>query len=137
MKLVINRCYGGFGLSNKAMRAILKRKGITSFERESSFGSVDFYKIPPEKYDKLSEEAKIKRSEGATNAYAEVNDTYISAYDWPRNDPDLVAVVEELGDDASDRFAQLAVVEIPDDVDYYIDEYDGIETVHENHRSWT
>jgi len=28
------------------------------------------------------------------------------------------------------------VVDIPDDIEYEIDDYDGIESVHEAHRSW-
>lgn len=45
-----------------------------------------------------------------------------------RTDADLVAVVEELGDEASDRYAGLRVYEIPDDCKYEISDYDGIET---------
>jgi hypothetical protein len=56
--------------------------------------------------------------------------------DVPRDDPELVKVVEELGDAANGRFAQLEVVEIPADVDWFIDEYDGSESIHEKHRSW-
>jgi hypothetical protein len=54
-----------------------------------------------------------------------------------RNDPDLVAAVEELGADASSRYAELKVVDVPDEVDWYISEYDGLEEVHERHRSWS
>jgi len=48
----------------------------------------------------------------------------------------LVRVVEELGDKASGRCADLKVVEIPDDVEWEIDEYDGSEHVAEKHRTW-
>jgi len=51
-----------------------------------------------------------------------------------RNDPRLVDVVEKLGRDAGTKYSSLLVVEIPDDMPYYIDEYDGFETIHENHR---
>jgi hypothetical protein len=44
--------------------------------------------------------------------------------------------VEDLGDKASNWAAKLEVVEIPDGVEWEIDEYDGIETVDEKHRSW-
>lgn len=50
--------------------------------------------------------------------------------------PELVQVVEELGDDASAGFANLEIVEVPDDVDWYIDDYDGMETICEQHREW-
>ena len=60
-------------------------------------------------------------------------------YSNKRDDPKLVAAVEKLGSKrASGRFAHLVVVEIPDDVgdNWFIDEYDGSESIHENHRSW-
>ena len=63
-----------------------------------------------------------------------------SAYEYSddnnRNDPRLVECVETLGDKANGDSARLHVVEIPDDVDWYIDEYDGIESIHERHRIW-
>jgi hypothetical protein len=57
-----------------------------------------------------------------------------SGYD--RNDPALVQAVEELGPAANGAHAKLAVVEIPDDVSWEIDEYDGAEHVAETHRTW-
>ena len=59
-----------------------------------------------------------------------------SYYDIERNNQHLVRVVEELGDSASGRFAELKVVDIPDDVEWQIDEYDGLEWVAEKHRTW-
>lgn len=56
--------------------------------------------------------------------------------DSNRSAPELVQVVEELGKKANDCFSDLVVVEIPDGVDWVIDDYDGIETIHEVHRSW-
>jgi hypothetical protein len=53
-----------------------------------------------------------------------------------RTDPALIAVVEELGYEASGGFADLKVVEIPDDVTWQIEEYDGSEWVAEVHRTW-
>ena len=47
-----------------------------------------------------------------------------SYYDIERNNQYLVRVVEELGDSASGRFAELKVVDIPDDVEWQIDFYD-------------
>jgi len=57
-------------------------------------------------------------------------------YDISRDDPALVQTVEELGDAADDNYAQLRIADVPDDVEWYIDEYDGIETVREQHRTW-
>jgi len=53
-----------------------------------------------------------------------------------RNDPILVQVVEEMGDKAWGRYAKLAIVEIPDDVQWIIEENDGMEWVAEKHRTW-
>lgn len=53
-----------------------------------------------------------------------------------RDDPDLVAVMEEMGDRANGRFAKLKVVQIPHEVDWIIQEYDGVEWVAERHRTW-
>lgn len=62
-------------------------------------------------------------------------------YDWSGDDdsraaPELVQVVEELGDKANGSFAKLVVVEVPEDVNWYISDYDGMETIEEVHRSW-
>ena len=56
--------------------------------------------------------------------------------DVPRDDPALVATVESLGKASWGNYANLAVVEIPDDVLWHIAEYDGLEHVAENHRTW-
>ena len=53
-----------------------------------------------------------------------------------RSDVDLVAVVQELGSAANGDHAKLVIVEIPDDVKWHISEYDGMEWVAENHRTW-
>ena len=47
-----------------------------------------------------------------------------------RTDPDLVKLVEAWGD------SELRVVEVPDDVEWHIAEYDGYEWIAENHRTW-
>jgi hypothetical protein len=53
-----------------------------------------------------------------------------------RAHPDLIEIVEKLGAKANDMCANLKVVEIPDDVDWVITDYDGIETIEEAHRTW-
>lgn len=56
--------------------------------------------------------------------------------DIERDDPRLVQVVEEMGDAANSRYSNLKVIEIPDDVKWHVHEYDGFESLHEDHRSW-
>jgi len=59
-------------------------------------------------------------------------------HDWdiPRDDKNLIEVIEALGEKASKLYAELEIIDIPDDVDWEIDEYDGYETIHEKHCSW-
>ena len=45
-------------------------------------------------------------------------------------------IVERLGNTASGNYANLVVVEIPDGVEWQIEEYDGNEWVAEVHRTW-
>ena len=54
----------------------------------------------------------------------------------PRDDEHLIAVVELMGTEANTRFSKLKIVEIPDDVNWCIEEYDGSEWVAERHRTW-
>ena len=54
-----------------------------------------------------------------------------------RNDPILVEIVEQLGEAADGDFAELKVIEIPDDVQWQIEEYDGNEWIAEKHRTWS
>ena len=56
--------------------------------------------------------------------------------DIPRDDKDLVAIVEQSSDVASGDCAGLAVVEIPDGVSWHVEDYDGQEHIAENHRTW-
>ena len=114
MKVVINDDFGGFGLSDEAMREYGKRAGLNLVEDEpDKFGFVHFY----------------------LNSVDDKN--YFSDRDIDRNDPSLVAVVETMGEASFGKYANLKIVEIPDDVNWYIEEYDGAEHVAERHRTWS
>jgi len=63
--------------------------------------------------------------------------TELWEFDLDRNDPMLVAVVEKLGTAADTSVSELRVVEIPNDVEWQIEEYDGVEWVAEKHRTWS
>ena len=114
MKVVINNCYGGFGLSNAAVLRYAELAGI-SLRVEP----------PTEDNPLLMYYYKDRPSEKAV----------FWERDIPRNDPHLVQVVEELGKEASGSFARLVIVEIPD-ISFCIQEYDGQEHVAECHRRW-
>ena len=91
MKIVINRCFGGFSLSKIAYKYLgLKWDG---------------YGFAYDDYDK-------------------------------RANPRLVECVERLGSAANGMCANLKVVEIPDGIEYEIQNYDGMESIHEKHREW-
>lgn len=118
MKVVINRCYGGFGLSDKAVERYAELKGMKLVkQKEKSYGDSAYW------LDGIEDD-----------------EHYFSAYDLydkeHRADPVLIQVVEELGDEANGWCAELNIVDIPDDVKWHIAEYDGIEWIAEDHRTW-
>jgi hypothetical protein len=80
-------------------------------------------------------------SDAGIARYLELADLVITGdfydRDIPRDDAVLILVVEELGDAANGVCADLKIVEIPDDVEWQIDEYDGNEWVAEKHRTWS
>lgn len=76
-------------------------------------------------------------SDLAEKRYAELSGTTLYYWQIPRDCPYLVQVAEELGKEANGRYAELRVVEIPSDVSWHICEYDGLEHVAENHRTWS
>lgn len=138
MKVVINKCFGGFGLSDAGTRAYWERKGKQVFAVGASQLFTLYFDAPLPPEFALTEGGSFMRRD---HPEYENYDKWYSAHslydkDIARNDPDLVAIVEELGQKASGRFADLAVVEIPDDVDWEISEYDGNEHVAEKHRTW-
>jgi len=122
MKVVINTCFGGFGISDEAFEKFLERKGIA--------------------FDKVEVEGEEKSwLNGPTyfNAgHAGEDDHYLAQYELleNRSDPDLIAVIEEMGEKAHGWASELKIVEVPDDVKWHIHEYDGLEHVAEDHRTW-
>jgi hypothetical protein len=77
-------------------------------------------------------------SELASNHYRALAGIPLSEYRWEiaRDDPHLVQTVQELGEAANGKYAELKVVEVPDGVEWLIAEYDGWEHVAEAHRTW-
>jgi len=65
-----------------------------------------------------------------------LGDNYNCEREIQRDDPKLVRVVEALGKQANGLYSELKVIQIPDDVDWEIKEYDGNEYVAEKHRTW-
>jgi hypothetical protein len=133
MKVVINKSYGGFGLSHDAVMLYAKNKGITLYCDDSE-SWLTYYLCPVEEYKKIEREEQLKPV--GPNRYEKTNAMSFSYRDIPRNDPVLVEVVEQLGVNANGKYASLKVVNIPDSVAYEISEYDGMEHIAEVHRTW-
>jgi hypothetical protein len=64
------------------------------------------------------------------------DENYFSDRDIERDDPVLVQVVQEMGAKSNGTYSQLSVVEIPDGIQWTIEEYDGSEWVAEVHQTW-
>jgi len=60
----------------------------------------------------------------------------INYWEIARDNPVLVQIVEQLGENANTCYSTLKIVEIPDDVEWQISEYDGVEWIAEKHRVW-
>jgi hypothetical protein len=80
----------------------------------------------------LSDAAVIKYMD-----MAGITDTDFYDRDIPRNDPYLVKIVKEMGSLANGSCANLKIVEIPGDVEWVVQEYDGAEWIAEKHRTWS
>ena len=76
MKVVINRRYGGFNISDTAFERYLDLKGITWYKGESEYGFSDYYNVPVEEYEALYELCKAKPV--GPGRFEEVNGLYIS-----------------------------------------------------------
>lgn len=106
--------YGGWGLSREALHR------LRALGSEHALAETDEGECWPNS-DKVREASSLT--------------SYLS--DIPRDDPLLLQVFEEMGQNAAGRFCHIAVVVVPDDVAWHIEEYDGNEHVAEDHRTWS
>lgn len=143
MKVVINGCHGGYGLSEACVREWARRKGIGMWVEPSKTHPdilpPTYWIVPPERRppDLSSRWNGLSDDERRANSDAWRTATIDQRRSIERNDATLVAVVEELGAAVcSGSSAKLAIVDIPDDVEWQIGEYDGVERVEEKHRVW-
>lgn len=84
----------------------------------------------------LSRAALVRISELTGKNYAQCVEDYRWGNYASRTDPAVIQAVEELGSAANDLCANLVVVDVPDDVEWIITDYDGLETIEEVHRTW-
>lgn len=140
MKIAINADYGGFGLSDAAYIRMIqlgipcrkyvpqKRDPITGLvlPEPLNVGLVIFDReLTP-----FNEQEPLDKS---MRLYGRYWDTY---FQHNRTEYRMILAIEELGPAASSRLASVKVVEIPDGVDFVIEEYDGKEWIAEKHRTW-
>ena len=104
-KIVYNACYGGFGLSEAAVRRYAEIKG---------------WEFKTHQFDEHNARYYMIDNEGNEIDECDLND---------RADPVLVQVVEELGDAADTLYSNLCIRELPAGTKYRIEEYDGSEAV--------
>jgi hypothetical protein len=162
VKIVINACFGGFSLSPRAVKRLAELKGRYCFffvPGKDESGHLDIHKHEPITLETLEcsnssffyaldipnpdtllssqrcwgemtmEERRLSNEEWSRHS--------IEQREIKRTDLVLIQVVEELGPKANGRCAELKIIEIPDGTDWEIDEYDGMESVHETHRAWS
>jgi hypothetical protein len=136
-KVVINGCYGGFGLSYSAILRYAEIKDMEIWPVNGDHDIITYWLVPE---SERVEDCEDDFHELTLEQRQEYNEKYSAQTlydrDIPRDDPALVQVVEELGEEANGRFAELKVIEIPDDVEWQVEEYDGAEWVAEKHRTW-
>lgn len=139
MKVILNKCYGGFGISTAGYRLYAKKIGMPLFVYKNDYSNNTLVHVDGETddthldYFTVDLGESISRSDIPSDVWS---NNYLYLNLEYRDDPVLVEVVEELGEKANGRFASLTVVDIPDDMSYEVTDYDGIETLHELHRQW-
>lgn len=100
-KVLVNKCYGGFGISKEAKVLFCKKVDIT-------YDEYLLYTLR----DVLHSTVLVRCLDV------------------------LIEVIEELGNLANGFGAKIEIIEIPIDVEFQIEEYDGMEWIAEKHRTW-
>lgn len=115
-KIIYNDCYGGYTLSDNAIDWL------------SEHGSESTKNFIAQKRIEAKEKEDFSSASQDSIDNAKFYVMYAVRSFLKRHDPDLVAVVEALCKEVNGTFSELAIAEIDEDK-YFIDEYDGRETV--------
>ena len=113
MQVVINKCHGGFSLSDAVFEYLIEKKGWkfgVDLELTSTMGG--FFS----KYAAMENEDDISF----------------------RSNPDVIEAIEHLGIElASGQLSELKIIEVPDGIPVIIEEHAGKEWVREVSRAWS
>jgi len=136
MKVAINTCYGGFSFSEKFYEKLIEYGvPVKKFVEQV---------IDPETRQYLPEplnDGEVLFDRTLSSDESDIMIKMCGKYwgSWvgdDRSHPLMLKIIEELGEDANGQHSKIEIIEIPDDVEYTIDDYDGMESIHENHRMW-
>jgi hypothetical protein len=139
-EVVINKCFGGFGLSYEATMEYAKLRGFKLYaytDGRDKNGNKLSFDLPNK--DRLIEIKSEKEAKEAFIVYYYKDKNFKEHFfdsDIERDDPYLIKVVKKLEEKANDNFAELKIVKIPFDIKYTIDDYDGAESIEEEHKIW-
>src|SRR5574344_2045610 len=126
MEIILNKDYGGFGLSDKAKALIVKRKGLPfypyakiSLDDDKNFRKVTEKEIMDGTFKRVSFlngivwMSKDLGEHTTDDEMCSMLDILFNS-DFLRVDNDTIEVVKELGEKANGEYALLKVVSIPD-----------------------
>jgi len=140
VKIVINRSYGGFSLSDTAYEKLIER-GIPVKKFEYSYSAIkeeaDDHDVVI--FDRHLDDPPVDEFESANRDAFHEFETNRYWDQWSRHrrsHPLLVSVILELGTAAAGAHADLEVIEIPDDVKFVICGDYGREYCAEERRVW-
>ena len=130
-KVVYNACFGGFSVSEAALRRYAELKGLTLYVEVNKPWGRHYWTVPESELGGIfrDDEFRLASMEDRVASNRRYSELTLSTHNFSRTDPILVQVVEELGASANGSFADLKIAEVPRGTKYRIDEYDGSESV--------
>jgi len=134
MKIVINDCIGGFGISHFGMVKYVEHKYGKCFVY--AFNNGGFNKVNDVPENTPSVFLATDLGDRIYDEHIVVNKIFED--EIKRNDESLIYIVETHGELINDSYSNLKIVEIPDDVKWHIGEGEmGGEWIYEEHRTWS
>jgi len=135
-KVILNKCYGGFDVSTlvyvhyaqKLGKKLRCYKFAPTRDEDGHFNDDMYKRVDLEEAlqgDNIFMTYRLVDEKG--------QEEKINLDSSHREDPLLIEIVENLGKEANSMYSDLKIVEIPDELvnNYMIDNYDGIETLHQ------